>query len=97
MKDSTINASTWLNNILPAPKGDTGLEEPSSNSRPTTPSKPESGSAVTPPAPTPQKPVNLLPEVPNPTTRKLTDREQRDCDVIGNGKNNFIFLMIIKD
>ncbi|GBP06937.1 hypothetical protein EVAR_4381_1 [Eumeta japonica] len=35
---------------------------------------------------TPQKPVNLLPEVPNNTSRKLSDREQHDCDVIG-GQN----------
>ncbi|XP_013175180.1 PREDICTED: dynamin-1-like protein isoform X1 [Papilio xuthus] len=32
---------------------------------------------------TPQKPVNLLPEVPSQTSRKLSDREQHDCDVIG--------------
>lgn len=31
----------------------------------------------------PQKPVNLLPEVPMQTSRKLSDKEQRDCDVIG--------------
>ncbi|XP_061705776.1 dynamin-1-like protein isoform X2 [Cydia pomonella] len=32
---------------------------------------------------TPQKPVNLLPEVPSQHSRKLSDREQHDCDVIG--------------
>jgi hypothetical protein len=33
---------------------------------------------------TPQKAVNLLPEVPSQSSsRKLSDREQRDCDVIG--------------
>ncbi|XP_049864882.1 dynamin-1-like protein isoform X2 [Pectinophora gossypiella] len=32
---------------------------------------------------TPQKPVNLLPEVPSHTSRKLSEREQHDCDVIG--------------
>lgn len=32
----------------------------------------------------PQKPVNLLPEVPTQAGRRLTEREQRDCDVIGN-------------
>ncbi|XP_063379659.1 dynamin-1-like protein isoform X8 [Cydia fagiglandana] len=32
---------------------------------------------------TPQKPVNLLPEVPSQQSRKLSDREQHDCDVIG--------------
>jgi dynamin 1-like protein len=31
----------------------------------------------------PQKPVNLLPEVPIQSSRKLSDKEQRDCDVIG--------------
>jgi hypothetical protein len=31
----------------------------------------------------PQKPVNLLPEVPIQSSRKLSDKEQRDCEVIG--------------
>ena len=31
----------------------------------------------------PQKPVNLLSEIPAPSSRKLNDREQRDCEVIG--------------
>lgn len=32
----------------------------------------------------PLKPVNLLPDVPiHNNARKLTDKEQRDCDVIG--------------
>ncbi|XP_049783668.1 dynamin-1-like protein isoform X2 [Schistocerca cancellata] len=30
----------------------------------------------------PQKPVNLLPEVPVQTNRKLSEKEKRDCDVI---------------
>lgn len=30
-----------------------------------------------------QKPVNLLPAVPMQTSRKLSEREQRDCDIIG--------------
>lgn len=30
-----------------------------------------------------QKPVNLLPAVPIQTSRKLSEREQRDCDIIG--------------
>ncbi|CAK1551886.1 unnamed protein product [Leptosia nina] len=37
---------------------------------------------------TPQKPVNLLPEVPSHTSRKLSDREQHDCDVIGGRSGN---------
>lgn len=39
----------------------------------------------------PQKPVNLLPEVPNHQARKLTDRETRDVDVIGK----CCFLLVI--
>ena len=30
----------------------------------------------------PVKPVNLLPEIPVQTGRKLNDREQRDCEVM---------------
>ncbi|XP_060800834.1 dynamin-1-like protein isoform X1 [Amyelois transitella] len=37
---------------------------------------------------TPQKPVNLLPEVPSQTSRKLSEREQHDCDVIGGRSDN---------
>lgn len=36
-----------------------------------------------------QKPVNLLPEVPTQISLKLSDREQRDCDVIGNKLMNY--------
>lgn len=38
-----------------------------------------------------QKPVNLLPEVPVQTSRKLSEREQRDCDVIGMDRNELFF------
>ncbi|XP_052758303.1 dynamin-1-like protein isoform X3 [Galleria mellonella] len=41
---------------------------------------------------TPQKPVNLLPEVPSQTSRKLSDREQHDCDVIGGRSENTTVL-----
>ena len=37
-----------------------------------------------------QKSINLLPEVPMQTSRKLSDREQRDCEVIGT--TSFIFF-----
>ena len=35
--------------------------------------------------PSPQKPVNLLPVFPEPVSsgRKLSEREKRDCEVIG--------------
>lgn len=40
-----------------------------------------------------QKPVNLLPAVPIQTSRKLSEREQRDCDIIG--KKICIILNVI--
>lgn len=40
----------------------------------------------------PQKPVNLLPEVPTQAGRRLSEREQRDCDVIGNFSSFLIFF-----
>jgi len=39
-----------------------------------------------------QKPVNLLPAVPIQTSRKLSEREQRDCDIIG--KNNTVLRVV---
>ena len=45
----------------------------------------------------PQRPLNLLPEVPetaNSAGRKFSEREKRDCEVIGK-KIKFIFFMIL--
>ncbi|XP_075973025.1 dynamin related protein 1 isoform X2 [Anticarsia gemmatalis] len=42
---------------------------------------------------TPQKPVNLLPEVPSQHSRKLSDREQHDCDVIGGRSDESSFVI----
>merc|ERR1711981_665589 len=41
----------------------------------------------------PQKPVNLLPEVPSTTSRKLTDREQRDCEVIERLIKSYFYIV----
>lgn len=42
----------------------------------------------------PMKPVNLLPDVPlNHNARKLTDKEQRDCDVIGRFSEHSPFIV----
>jgi len=45
----------------------------------------------------PQKPVNLLPEIPTPSARKLTEREQRDCEVIGRVEVISLTLSVIMD
>lgn len=42
---------------------------------------------------TPQKPVNLLPEVPIQTSRKLSEREQHDCDVIERLIKSYFYIV----
>jgi hypothetical protein len=66
----------WLSNILPAAGRTDSNQGSAENSPMGTP-------AHLPSSHSPQKPVNLLPEVPSQSSRKLSDREQRDCDVIG--------------
>lgn len=39
-----------------------------------------------------QKSINLLPAVPIQASRKLSEREQRDCDVIGEGTTTACIL-----
>merc|ERR1711915_445961 len=41
----------------------------------------------------PVKPVNLLPEIPVQTGRKLNDREQRDCEVIERLIKSYFYLV----
>merc|ERR1712001_550798 len=41
----------------------------------------------------PQKPVNLLPEVPSTTSRKLTEREQRDREVIERLIKSYFYIV----
>lgn len=86
-------ASNWLSNILP-PARPNNIDI-STNSTP-------SHSSVM----SPVKPVNLLPDVPiNHNARKLTEKEQRDCDVIGNSLvvffssnrvNSFVLLKLLE-
>ena len=40
------------------------------------------------------KPVNLLPDVPiNNTARRLTDKEQKDCDVIERLIKSYFYII----
>lgn len=41
----------------------------------------------------PQKPVNLLPEVPTQAGRRLSEREQRDCDVIERLIHTYFYIV----
>ena len=65
--------SNWLSNILPpAPMRPDSIENSTSNT-------PVHNHVVS-----PVKAVNLLPDLPvNHQSRRLTDKEQKDCDVIG--------------
>ncbi|CAG9798618.1 unnamed protein product [Chironomus riparius] len=78
--NDTNGQSNWLSNILPPAK----IESV------------ESSHANTPTHAmmSPMKPVNLLPDVPiNSNTRKLTDKEQRDCDVIERLIKSYFYII----
>lgn len=60
-----------------------GKEESSTNSPQLTPQHVQS----------PQRPINLLPEVPNQTSRKLSEKEQRDCDVIERLIKSYFYIV----
>uniref|UniRef100_A0A336MNA8 dynamin GTPase n=1 Tax=Culicoides sonorensis TaxID=179676 RepID=A0A336MNA8_CULSO len=77
--------SNWLSNILPPPSQQrTGESESSSASTPT----------HVPHVQSPAKPVNLLPDVPiNHSSRKLTDKEQKDCDVIERLIKSYFYII----
>jgi len=86
-QDTVITASTWLSNILPAPReeGSAGRDmSPSPQHRAVT----QMSGVIS-----PVKPVNLLPEIPVQTGRKLNDREQRDCEVIERLIKSYFYLV----
>jgi len=93
-QDTVITASTWLSNILPAPREEGSVTRelsPSPQHRAVTQVQEGEGqmSAVI----SPVKPVNLLPEIPVQTGRKLNDREQRDCEVIERLIKSYFYLV----
>lgn len=74
------SGNSWLSNILPPAKSES-TESSQSNT-------PTHGTM------SPMKPVNLLPDVPiNTTSRKLTDKEQRDCDVIERLIKSYFYII----
>lgn len=84
--------SNWLSNILPPAVGqfapgmmNSAVSESVESSATNTPTH-----GVL----SPSKPVNLLPDVPiNHTARKLTDKEQRDCDVIERLIKSYFYIV----
>jgi len=93
-QDTVITASTWLSNILPAPReeGVAGRENsPSPQHRAVTQVAEGDSQSVS--VISPIKPVNLLPEIPVQTGRKLNDREQRDVQVIERLIKGYFYLV----
>jgi len=93
-QDTVITASTWLSNILPAPREEGSVARdlsPSPQHKAVTQIHDGEGqmSGVI----SPVKPVNLLPEIPVQTGRKLNDREQRDCEVIERLIKSYFYLV----
>ncbi|XP_055545952.1 dynamin-1-like protein [Wyeomyia smithii] len=85
------HTSSWLSNILPPPPlGQTppGAQMPSSSAESSATNTPTHGVL------SPTKPVNLLPDVPmNHSSRKLTDKEQKDCDVIERLIKSYFYIV----
>ncbi|KAL1397493.1 hypothetical protein pipiens_009719 [Culex pipiens pipiens] len=80
------SAANWLSNILP-PEA-TLVNEASDSVESSTTNTPTHGVL------SPLKPVNLLPDVPiNNNSRKLTDKEQKDCDVIERLIKSYFYIV----
>jgi len=85
--EQVTNAVSWFSNYLPAARSE---KEASTDSSPSaTPTHQNDVKGVL----SPQKPVNLLPEVPIQTGRKLSEREQRDCDVIERLIKSYFYIV----
>lgn len=85
--EQATNAVSWFSNYLPAARPE---KEASTESSPSvTPTHQNDVKGVL----SPQKPVNLLPEVPIQTGRKLSEREQRDCDVIERLIKSYFYIV----
>nr|UXE41663.1 DRP1 protein [Macrobrachium nipponense]WAB21209.1 dynamin-1-like protein isoform [Macrobrachium nipponense] len=91
--------SNWFSSLIAGPRPETNApskeisRESSPNTTPThqveqtIPTQPEGGIL------SPQKPVNLLPEVPIQQTRKLTERETKDCEVIERLIKSYFYIV----
>jgi len=86
-KENVITASTWLSNILPAPKEELDRDLSPSPQHRAIQQGDEPQTVIS-----PMKPVNLLPEIPVQTGRKLNDREQRDVEVIERLIKSYFYL-----
>uniref|UniRef100_U5EY90 dynamin GTPase n=1 Tax=Corethrella appendiculata TaxID=1370023 RepID=U5EY90_9DIPT len=80
--------TSWLANILPPSAGMLTLAQPNESAESSATTTPTHGVL------SPIKPVNLLPDVPlNTIARKLTDKEQKDCDVIERLIKSYFYIV----
>ncbi|XP_069693927.1 dynamin-1-like protein [Periplaneta americana] len=85
--EPVTNAVAWFTNYLPTARQE--KEASTENSPSVTPTHQNDGKGAL----SPQKPVNLLPEVPIQTSRKLSEKEQRDCDVIERLIKSYFYIV----
>ncbi|KAJ9595852.1 hypothetical protein L9F63_012954, partial [Diploptera punctata] len=85
--DQLTNSVSWLSNYLPTSKSDKDASCENSPSASLSHQNEVKGVL------SPQKPVNLLPEVPIQSSRQLSEREQRDCDVIERLIKSYFYIV----
>lgn len=79
----------WLSNLLPQGKPESPANSTDGSPVRNIPNSLADGQKAS----SQQKPVNLLPEVPMQTSRKLSEREQRDCDVIERLIKSYFYIV----
>nr|XP_045597350.1 dynamin-1-like protein isoform X5 [Procambarus clarkii] len=96
------NSQNWFSSLIAGPRPETtgpSKEQSQENSPNMTPTHQTEKIPQLPPPPpegsilSPQKPVNLLPEVPMQQTRKLTDRETKDCEIIERLIKTYFYIV----
>lgn len=96
------NTQNWFSSLIAGPRAEhtePSKEQSHENSPNMTPTHQAEKLPQLPPPPaeggilSPQKPVNLLPEVPMQQSRKLTERETKDCEVIERLIKSYFYIV----
>lgn len=83
----------WIGNSVSRLQDGSSKEGSTDNSPADTPAhQPDKGAHQTDKV-SPQKPINLLPEIPIQTSRKLSEKEQRDCEVIERLIKSYFYIV----
>ncbi|XP_013112642.1 dynamin-1-like protein [Stomoxys calcitrans] len=85
INENSTHPNNWLSNILPPAPNSNRIESIENSTNNT----PQHNSLMS-----PVKPVNLLPDVPaHQSARRLTDKEQKDCDVIERLIKSYFYIV----